>query len=113
MCLVCSDVTIMRPGSFFAPHFCEPGRDALDRPVAFVAWSEVVSRCAAFVLCEQSLSQNQVTVQRIQHVLPRPYSVRPSNQSRPSGTETAHEIWNQPIFRPISPADDIASARRR
>src|SRR6185436_10769040 len=59
----------------------------------------------------QTLGEHHVTGERVENVLPRPYSGRAANDHRLAVEESAHEVGYDPHVRPVTSADDVTGAR--
>src|SRR4051812_25482740 len=59
------------------------------------------------------LRQLQVSVQRLEHVLPWPDSAGAPHQTSLPLAPRAHQVWDQPVFCPIAAADYVAGASAR
>src|ERR1035438_4763307 len=112
MILVHAGNRIADPRPSVAPHLHEFGRYALDWPNVLIARSEVVGRSELRMLREECLSQHQVTVQRLEHVLPGTDGIGTPDYNRLPGEESADQIRNEPVLGPVTAANDIAGARR-
>src|ERR1035438_9053793 len=112
MILVHAGSRIADPRRAVAPHLREFGSNALDRPDILIAGSEVVGGSELRMLREEFFSQHQVTVQRLEHVLPGTDGRGTPNQNRSPGDESADQIRYEPVLGPVTSANDIAGAGR-
>src|SRR5207302_3395323 len=54
--------------------------------------------------------REEITVQRVEHELPRPRRVGIADARRLTGTKRADEIRHEPVAGPIAAADDVPGA---
>ena len=62
---------------------------------------------------EQALGQQQVAVQRLEHVLPRPQRLRVAKHDRLGPLDRANDVGDDAVDRPVAAADHVARAGRR
>jgi len=102
---------IANRGRAVTPHVHEFGRYALDRPSVLIARSEVVGGGELRILREELPGQHQVSVQRLEHVLPGTDGIEAPDQNRLPGKESADQIRNEPVLGPVTAANNIVGAR--
>src|SRR6185437_10713769 len=101
------------PPKFASPQFLQNAKYVTDRPsFTFVRTKIPRSRKTPGIVPEL-LRQHQISTQRIKHMLPRAHRVGISNEQLALLTNGSHNIRNNSIFRPVSPANDVSSAGRR
>jgi hypothetical protein len=98
------------PGGTVAPEtghlFGDPGDGANVR----IRGAEVVGGRKARVVGEKFLGEQDVSVQRLEDVLPGTNRVRPTNADGLAGEEAAHQVGQQAIAGPVAATDDVAGS---
>ncbi len=115
--LMHAGVGIQHPARVAAPHPRHALRDPAHRLRVVFAWPKVKRRGKPRrllrIAAHQLLCQQDVSMQRLQHMLPRTNRLRPANVHGLARQESAHQVRNQPVLRPVPAADDVPRARRR
>ena len=74
---------------------------------------EIPAAGEALRVLEQALREQQVARERLEHVLPWPGRARVADLDDVAARGAAHDVGNEPVFRPVAAADDVARARAR
>ena len=103
-------ILIEYPGSVAAPEgrhlVCDPG-DGLG---VVVVGAEVVGSGEFRIVREQLLGEEEVAVERLEHVLPGADRVRVADADGLAGLEAADEVGDEAVGGPVAAADDVAGA---
>src|SRR6202789_4199667 len=103
---------VAHPGCAFAPHLRGRRDDALNGPRVVVGGTKVECRGELRSLCKQLFGERDVSLQRIEHMLPGTNRRRSPDDYRTFFLEAADQVGNETVFRPVAASDHISSARR-
>src|SRR6188474_2911267 len=104
-------VGILDPFRSVTPRLREPVRDPRHRLRIVVNRTEVPPGGKARGIVRQSLGEQEVSTQRLEHELPWTDGIGISDQTGLFCEEGSDQIRNQLIARPVTTADGIAGAR--
>src|SRR5580698_9140243 len=102
---------VPNPGCISSPKRNHAVGNPLHRPHILVARGEVERRGESCLADKQPLSQQNVAVQRLEHMLPRAQRIRTTDAHRLAGLESTDQVGDETVLGPVAAADHVARAR--
>src|ERR1019366_1166058 len=112
MCFVWMVAIILYPARAFAPSVGQTIHDPRYWLGIFVIWTEVPGFAISRALFPELFRQHQIAGQRLQNILPGANGVRVANAHRLASHDGAHDVGNEPIFRPVAATNHVTSPYR-